>query len=110
MNSIWIIGGGLFTFALYAGGADWRWIGALSLALLGWTFDSMVSARADGRSPSPATGGSWVRVPRRPVLLPGIVTASVLAQTLMMVPAHPGRLEWVGPLLALGVLVVAPAA
>jgi LemA protein len=45
MNSVWIIGGSLFLFALWMAGTDWRWLAAGSVALVGWTFNSMVSAR-----------------------------------------------------------------
>ena len=45
MNSVWIIGGALLLFALWMYDVDRRWIAAGGLALLAWTFNSIVSAR-----------------------------------------------------------------
>lgn len=46
MQSIWIIGGALFIFALYMAGVDARWLGALGVAWLGLSFNSIVNVRS----------------------------------------------------------------
>jgi LemA protein len=45
MHTIWIIGGALFLFALWMFGVGTPWLVAGSVALLAWTFNSVVAAR-----------------------------------------------------------------
>ncbi len=45
MHQIWTILGGLILFAMWMFEVDWRWIAAGGVALLAWTFNTMVHAR-----------------------------------------------------------------
>jgi LemA protein len=45
MHTVWILGGALFLFALWMFEVDDRWIVAGGLALLAWSFNSVVAAR-----------------------------------------------------------------
>lgn len=70
MHTIWIIGGGLFLFALYMWGVDGRWLGAFGVAWLGWTFNSMVAARNQAEQ---AWSSIDVMLRKRADLVPGLV-------------------------------------
>lgn len=45
MHQIWTILGGLVLFAMWMFEVDWRWITAGGVALVAWTFNTMVHAR-----------------------------------------------------------------
>ncbi len=70
MHSIWIIGGGLFLFALWMWEVDTPWIVAGGVALVGWTFNSMVSARNQADTALSSIG---VMLKKRTDLIPNLV-------------------------------------
>jgi LemA protein len=72
MNTIWIIGGALFLFALWMFDVDGRWIGAGSVALLAWTFNSLVSAKNQADTAFASVG---VMLQKRHDLIPNLVAA-----------------------------------
>lgn len=70
MNTVWIIGGGLFLFALYMFDVDKRWLAAFTVAWIGWTFNSIVSARNQAQN---AFSSIDVMLKKRFDLIPGLV-------------------------------------
>jgi LemA protein len=72
MNSIWIIGGALFLFALWMFEVDTPWIVAGGLALLAWTFNSVVAAR---NAVDKAFASVSVMLKKRFDLVPNLVDA-----------------------------------
>jgi len=70
MNTIWIIGGALGLFSLWMFEADPRWIAAGALALLAWTFNSIVNAKNQAES---AFSSVHVMLKKRWDLVPNLV-------------------------------------
>ncbi len=72
MNTVWIVAGGLFLFALWMFEVDPRWIVAGLVALLAWTFNSIVSAKNHVDSTFATVG---VMLKKRYDLIPGLVAS-----------------------------------
>ena len=70
MNQIWTILGGLFLFALWMFEVDWRWITAGAVALVAWTFNTMVNARNQADT---AFSSVEVMLKKRYDLIPNLV-------------------------------------
>jgi LemA protein len=70
MNTIWIVGGALFLFALWMFDVDGRWIVACGAALLAWSFNSLVSAK---NQVDTAFGSVDAMLQKRHDLIPNLV-------------------------------------
>ena len=72
MNSVWMIGGMLGLFALWMADVDARWIWAFGLALLAWSFNTVVNARNQVET---ALSSVSVMLQKRHDLVPNLVAA-----------------------------------